>query len=518
LVPAHLNRGGHPLHLMKSYDVVIVGAGPAGCVLARRLTEDENRSVLLLEAGPDYGPDQSSWPEEMRDATEIAPESHSWGYVHARRPNDNQLALSRARVVGGTSTVNGCIWLRGSAVDYDEWESLGNPGWSFDGLLPYFKKSEADPFGGLLHGLNGPVPVSRAESNELTEVDRAFVAAAESLGIPEVIDLNGEVSQRPGVGCAPKNVSNGVRLNAAFTYLKVARTRPNLTLVPNTLVDCILLEDNQATGVRTAEGQVYQAKDVILCAGAFGSPAIMMRSGIGPADHLRELGISVALDLPGVGENLLDHPRVDGLMECAIARGSEPPARTFAPIVLKGRGKSSNAEIDYHVFHGQSFDADRNGWNFWLSISLETACSRGRVRLISSDPNAALDIDHNYYSDPHDLEFVCDAVELVNELVRTRPLSVVVEPLPGRAIIWRDRDELREKVRRSAATTFHPSGTCRMGPPSETMSVVDGEGRVHGISGLRVVDASIFPTIPRANIHCTIVAAAEKLSDAIRGV
>jgi choline dehydrogenase len=471
-----------------------------------------------LEAGPDYGPDQAAWPEELRDASEVAPNSHSWGYLHADRPHDNQLALSRTRIVGGTSTVNGCVWLRGSAVDYDEWEALGSAGWSFDDLLPYFRRSETDPAGGPFHGLSGPIPVSRTSSSELTKVDAAFVSAASSLGFPDLADLNGERIQRPCVGMAPKNVAGGVRMNAAFTYLGAARNRSNFTLAPDKLVDRILIEEDRAIGVRTADGHVFQAGAIILSAGAFGSPAIMMRSGIGPADHLQEVGIRASFDLSGVGENLLDHPLVNGLMECAILSGNEPRRRTFAPLLLKGRGHGSTTEIDFHVFNGQSFDADRNAWNFWLSISLQTSRSRGRVRLTSSDPNAALDIDHNYYSDPHDLELVCDAVELVNELVRTRPLSAAVEPLPGRAITWRSRDELREKVRRSAATTFHPSGTCRMGPASEPMSVVDGEGRVHGISGLRVVDASIFPTIPRANIHCTIVAAAEKLSDAIRGV
>jgi choline dehydrogenase len=242
-----------------------------------------------------------------------------------------------------------------------------------------------------------------------------------------------------------------------------------------------------------------------------------MRSGIGPSPHLAQFEIPVVVDLPGVGENLLDHPLVNGLMECSIAPGYEPNTRTFAPLLLKARSSLSTTEIDFHVFDGQSFDVERDAWNFWMSVSLATARSRGTVRLTSNDPEATLEIDHNHFSDPADLEMAFDSVELVNQLVRTSPLAEIVEPSPGKAIMWTDRDDLRAKVRRNAGTTFHPSGTCRMGPASDPESVVDTEGRVHGIENLRVADASIFPTIPRANIHCTIVAVAEILSDAIRG-
>jgi choline dehydrogenase-like flavoprotein len=504
------------LHLTNSFDVVIVGAGPAGCVLACRLTEDKNRSVLLLEAGPDYGPDLSEWPEEMRDPTAVATESHSWGYVHSGLEADQQIALSRAMVVGGTSTVNGCVWLRGSAADYDEWAAMGNTGWAFSDLLPYFKRAEADPVGGALHGTNGPVPIARLGADERNPAERALIAAADALEFPELADLNAEAKQCQGIGPAPKNVADGVRMNAAFTYLAPARGRQNLKIESDALVDRVLFEGGTATGVVTTDGRTFHGNEVILSAGAYGTPAILMRSGIGPAYHLQEVGIPAVVDLPGVGENLLDHPVVNGLMECAIAPGHEPPGRTLIPIVLKARSRQSDEEIDLHVYHGQNYNADRGGWNFWFSVSLQSARSQGRMRLTSMGPQSPLEIDHRYFSDMADLETICDGVELVNQLARTKPLSDVVKPIPGQALEWADRDELRAKVKRNAGTTYHPSGTCRMGPVTDRMSVVDSQGRVHRMASLRVVDASIFPTIPRANIHFTIVAAAEKLSDAIR--
>ena len=235
------------------FDIVIVGAGAAGCVLARRLSEDAERRVALLEAGPDYGPDPAAWPEDLRYPDEIFLESHSWGYLHAGRPVDRPLPLPRARVVGGSSTVNGCIWLRGSAADYDGWAALGNPGWSFADLLPYFQRSEADPLGGPLHGMDGPVPVQRVDEADLTPLDQAFVVTAAKLGFPWLPDLNGDLVQRPGVGPTPKNVADGVRMHAAFTYLAPARQRSNLTLIPDTLVNRVCVEDGHAVGVMTAD-------------------------------------------------------------------------------------------------------------------------------------------------------------------------------------------------------------------------------------------------------------------------
>jgi choline dehydrogenase len=505
----------------KSFDVVVLGAGPAGCVLARRLTEDRGRTVALLEAGPDYGPEETDWPIELRDPTNIFPESHSWGYLQTRRSGDRPLPLPRGRVVGGCSAVNACVWLRGSASDYDEWAERGNPGWGFSDLLPYFRRAEADPLGGPFHGDDGPVPVYRVSRADLDPLDRALIVAAKELGLPWMEDLNGSAKQHPCIGPTPKNIANGVRMSAALTYLAPARDRPNLTIVPDALVDRVLIEDSRAIGVRTVDGRQIHARQTVLCAGAYGTPSILLRSGIGPAADLRELGIPVIADRPGVGAHLLDHPSLiftsnDDFAPFVVDPDFAPSAQSITPLLIKARSQQASDEIDFYVFYHSILDDARGRWTNLFGINLETAWSEGRVRLTSSDPEATLEIDHGYFGDPTDLEALCDGVEFVDRLIATEPLSNIISALPGQLPTWSDREALRAWVRDRVVTTFHPSGTCRMGPASDPESVVDCAGRVYGVAGLRVADASLFPTIPRANIHCTVVAAAEKLAEVIR--
>jgi choline dehydrogenase len=328
-------------------------------------------------------------------------------------------------------------------------------------------------------------------------------------------------------------------MNAAFTYLAPARQRPNLTLIADALVDRVCLEGGRVTGVRTADGWEVRGQEVVLCAGAYGSPAILLRSGIGPAADMSALDIPVIADRPGVGAHLLDHPlllfaaeddgasvsgapvvggQAEGAAACAyVVRPEDAPATpTTIPLLLKARSRQATEEIDLYLTYFYEHDAARGRWGAVFVVCLEWARSTGWVRLTSPDPAATLAIDHAYLADPADLEALCDGAELAARLLATPPRSSVLAPVPGVVPRWHGRDDLRTWVGEHVATTFHPSSTCRMGPAADPGTVVDHVGRVYGVAGLRVADAAIFPSGPRANLHCTVVVVAEKLADAIR--
>src|SRR6185437_13477115 len=288
-------------------DVVVVGAGSAGCVLASRLSEDTARTVLLVEAGQDYST-LSELPDDIADASQPTL-SHDWGYLAARDSLGQVASLPRARLVGGCSATNGSFAVRGSPADFDGWAALGNPGWSFDEVLPYFNRLETDTdFVGEYHGCDGPIPIRRHPPEELNQVQSAFIAAAVEVGHPYVADHNAPTAV--GVGPTPRNARDGVRMSTALTYLPVARARPNLTIRSGAAVDRVVLSSGRAAGIRLATGEVINADLIVLAGGAYASPAILARSGIGPAGPLADLGIDVVVKLEGVGANLIDHPIV----------------------------------------------------------------------------------------------------------------------------------------------------------------------------------------------------------------
>jgi choline dehydrogenase-like flavoprotein len=415
-------------------------------------------------------------------------------------------------LMGGTSAINGSVWLRGAPADFDEWAAMGNPGWGFADLEPYFRSAENDP----LDGTTGPVPVRRLDDGGPNAVEMALIDAARASGIPWVDNENAAEPQDFCIGAAPRNVVDNVRMNGALTYLAAARNRPNLEIVADAPIDRVVFDGGHATGVLTVDGRAFSGREVVLAAGAYGSPAILMRSGIGPADHLREHDIPVVRNLPGVGANLLDHPlAANGFCLHLVHPDVAPDRQAFIRLVIKGRSGQMADGIDYFLFSMVNNDPDAGGWVFVLPTSLMVARSRGTVRLTSRDPNATLAIDHNHLADPADLEAICDGVELATRLAAAPPLAEILTPAPA-SLTWSSREELRELVRVHADTTYHPSSTCRMGPPDDPLAVVDQAGRVRGVRGLRVADASIFPGSPRANIHATVVAVAEKLAAEMR--
>ena len=527
------------------YDYVIVGAGSAGCVLAARLSENPAVSVLLLEAGPPDTADQIRIPAAVNL---LFGSTYDWGFrtVPQERAAGQSVYWPRGRVIGGSSSINAMIYIRGNKLDYNTWrDEYGCDGWGYNDLLPYFLRSERNSRGpSPYHGGSGPLAVT--DPAYKSSSTSAFVESAVHAGAPANPDFNGP--EQDGVGFYQVTQKEGRRFSAADAYLHPAKDRPNLTVQTDALATSVLIEAGRAAGVRylhRGSEKVARAEaEVVLAGGAVNSPQLLMLSGIGPADHLREHGISVVADSPGVGANLSDHPIVTALWSTPKVRGLAELAGTrnllrwqlthtgpYTTNIAQAGGFARTdpglpaPDIQWHVLPvpfrngGLADPADRG---MSVLVTLVDVRSRGRIWLRSGDPRHKPLIDPGYLTDPADTDALVKAVAMVREIAEVRPMRKLwtAEEAPGPEV--QGPDAVREFVRRDVTTIYHPVGTCAMtGEPSVNASglpgVVDTELRVRGVQGLRVVDASVMPVVPRGNTNAPVIAVAERAADMISG-
>ena len=531
-------------HIVMEFDYIIVGAGSAGCVLANRLSSDTKKRVLLLEAGPEDKALSLKIPAAC--LSNLNSTKHNWAFQGEPEPelNGRQVQHDRGKVLGGSSSINGMVFVRGNALDYEGWRQSGCEGWGYADVMPYFKRMETYSGGeDDFRGIDGPLHVHRAEPKEPLAL--AFIEAGKQAGYKTTDDISGYCQE--GFGVFDRTVFKGERWSAARAYLDPVRSHSNLTVVTHALVQRVVINENRATGViyQNKKGRLVSAsaiKEVILSAGAVGSPHLLMLSGIGPEDHLDSMGIDVKADLPGVGQNLNDHPdfvlKYKCLQPVSLWPKTKPLAMAAAGVqwLLTREGICASNHFDALacIRSGAGVEypdlqitispiAVDDNWAplkehaFQIHVGLMRAHSRGRIELRSNDPADTPRIFVNYLQDQRDRELLRKGIRLVRELVEQPAFTNLKgdEIFPGPDI--QSDGDLDKKLNTHTTTQWHLSCTARMGAATDRHAVVDACGQVHGFSGLRVVDASIMPFVTNGNTNAPTIMIAEKLSDVILG-